>query len=111
MTISQNKKLTGKVGRLKLMIIPDVIFDKDSYEFIEDIMEDEGISEDQKNIFWEEFGKKYTDSREFRILTHKKYLVFDDKNIYRGYFDDIEHAKISINERGLCFTQIGDYDP
>lgn len=78
------------------------------YEFIDDILDDDTISNGEKDIFWNEFARKYIDSKEFRYETHGKYIVFDKNNIYRGYFSSKNEAAEFINEKGLIFSYIGD---
>jgi len=82
----------------------------ESYEFIDDIMEDDTLLEEEKEKFWKNFATRYINSVEFRYQTHGGKIVFDSKNKYRGYYENEEIALEIINERGLIFSYIGDDD-
>ena len=81
---------------------------KESYEFIEDIMEDRTFSRDAKDIFWNEFASRYIESKNFRYLTHGKLLIFDHNNIYRGISETEEEGKNIAPEKGRYIVYIGD---
>lgn len=100
--------IVGKSKLNKERKIDNLDINKDRYEFIEDIMEDETIPIEERNIFWEEFGKIYMRSRQFRYETHKKHIAFDSRGRYRGYYNTENEGEKIINEREIVFSYIGD---
>ena len=100
--------LVGKSRLNKERKVDNLDINKEKYEFIEDIMEDDTIPIEERNIFWNEFGKKYMKSRQFRYETHGKRIAFDSNGRYRGYYNNKIEAKSFINEREIVFSYIGD---
>jgi len=99
------------IGRSKLnreRKVDNLDINKDSYEFIDDIMDDDTIPIEEREIFWIEFGEKYIKSRQFRYQTHGKHIAFDRRGKYRGYYDTEDDGERIIGEREIVFSYIGD---
>jgi hypothetical protein len=100
--------LIGKSKLNRERKVDDLDINKDSYEFIEDIMEDNTIPIEEREIFWHEFGERYMKSRSFRYQTHWKHIAFDRRGKYRGYYDTEDDGERIIGERETVFSYIGD---
>lgn len=79
----------------------------DFYDFIEDIMEDKLLPVEERELFWKEFGKKYSCDVNFRYKNHGKYILFH-RNKYIGVFNSVEEARILYPEKGRKLSYIGD---
>lgn len=99
--------LTGKSYFSRKALKDNLDEHRDSYDFIDDIMEDESISIRERERFWNEFAHLYIQSSEFRHLTHGKYILFV-KDIYEGIVNSREEAKTLFPCKGRILTYIGD---
>ena len=77
----------------------------ESFEFIHEIMEDEGLPDDTKDEFYEKFGSKYIENRNFRHKYHGGYIVFVRDKFY-GTFPTEED--IDTNDNSQYIFYIGD---
>ena len=80
---------------------------RESVEFIQEIMEDESLPEETKEIFWKEFGEKYINNREFRYFEYSGYILFINDE-YIGTFDFIKQIDELYKVRGKYIFYIGD---
>lgn len=79
----------------------------ESYEFIEDIMEDESLPEDTKQDFYYKFGELYINDPDFRHKHHGGYIVFV-KNKFYGTFPTREYIMENIKDKSKYIHYIGD---
>ena len=100
--------LVGKSRLNRERKVDNLDINKDRYEFIEDIMEDDTIPVEEREFFWIEFGEKYMKSRQFRYETHGKHIAFDSRGKYRGYYNTENEGVRIIGEREIVFSYIGD---
>jgi len=80
---------------------------QESYDFIEDIMDDKGIPTEERENFWREFAIKYINDINFRYRTHGKYILFNF-NEYVGVVNSVEEARELYPGKGRELSYIGD---
>ena len=80
---------------------------QDSYEFIEDTMNETHIPIEERELFWKEFAIPYMSDVIFRYKTHGKYVLFH-RNKYIGVVNSVEEARVLYPEKGREISYIGD---
>lgn len=66
--------------------------DNESTRFINDIMNDDYLPEEAKEIFYEEFAQRYLSERKFQNDNFEKYILFFNKKYY-GIFNSVKDAE------------------
>ena len=81
--------------------------DQDFYEFIDDIMDDKGLLNSSRKLFWDDFAIKYINNPTFRYENKDKYILFNSDK-YIGVVNSIKEARTLYPGKGRELFCIGD---